>query len=107
MLFTSEWLHFFSTFFFCCLKVLEEGFLLNSFYLDFVLYFCRPFAPDEVDLERDETDNVIPDSVPVGGGLLRIHVHSGEGLEGKRHSNPFVVVSFRGVEQKTRVCGPH
>ena len=42
-------------------------------------------------------------SLPVGGGALRVTVHSGEDLEGKNHSNPYIKVRFREQERKTKV----
>ena len=65
----------------------------------------QPFSEGE-EVEEMEEHPQLDDamaSLPVGGGVLRVTVHSGEDLEGKSHSNPYVKVRFRQEERKTKV----
>uniref|UniRef100_A0A8R7R6U7 C2 domain-containing protein n=1 Tax=Triticum urartu TaxID=4572 RepID=A0A8R7R6U7_TRIUA len=41
--------------------------------------------------------------VPDGGGMLLVSVESAEDVEGKRHTNPYVVVLFRGEKMENKV----
>ncbi|KAG6546961.1 hypothetical protein Mapa_011577 [Marchantia paleacea] len=43
-----------------------------------------------------------PIVVPPGGGLLVVIVHQAEDLEGKYHNNPYVKVTFRGEQRRTK-----
>eukprot|EP00271_Cylindrocystis_brebissonii_P006518 TRINITY_DN19297_c0_g1_i1.p1 TRINITY_DN19297_c0_g1~~TRINITY_DN19297_c0_g1_i1.p1 ORF type:complete len:594 (-),score=180.44 TRINITY_DN19297_c0_g1_i1:905-2686(-) len=74
---------------------------LGAFFADLTFV---PFSEEEQGRDDEEDDMVynIPDTVPVGGGLLTVTIHVGEGLEGKSHSNPFVVVRFRQEERQTK-----
>lgn len=40
--------------------------------------------------------------VPPGGGLLVVIVHHAEDLGGKYHTNPYVKVTFRGEQKRTK-----
>lgn len=55
--------------------------------------------------ETAEEEVVIPNEVPVGGGLLWIKLRSARDLETKKsgYPNHFVVLKFRGQEQKSAV----
>lgn len=46
-----------------------------------------------------------PIVVPPGGGLLVVIVHQAEDLEGKYHNNPYVKVTFRGEQRRTKASG--
>ena len=41
--------------------------------------------------------------VPDGGGVLLVSVENAEDVEGKRHTNPYAVVLFRGEKRETKV----
>jgi hypothetical protein len=41
--------------------------------------------------------------VPAGGGVLLVSVEDAEDVEGKRHTNPYAVVIFRGEKRETKV----
>lgn len=41
--------------------------------------------------------------VPDGGGVLLVTVENAEDVEGKRHTNPYAVVLFRGEKRETKV----
>ncbi|XP_047086615.1 synaptotagmin-3-like [Lolium rigidum] len=41
--------------------------------------------------------------VPPGGGVLLVSVENAEDVEGKRHTNPYAVVLFRGEKKETKV----
>ncbi|KAL2651010.1 hypothetical protein R1flu_019138 [Riccia fluitans] len=40
--------------------------------------------------------------VPPGGGLLVVIIHHAEDLEGKYHTNPYVKITFRGEQRRTK-----
>ncbi|KAL3700745.1 hypothetical protein R1sor_018767 [Riccia sorocarpa] len=40
--------------------------------------------------------------VPPGGGLLVVIIHYAEDLEGKHHTNPYVKITFRGEQRRTK-----
>ncbi|GJP29665.1 hypothetical protein CLOM_g19297 [Closterium sp. NIES-68] len=67
-----------------------------------------PLAEDEeappMDVEemQEEEAEAFPEWVPVGGGLLRVILHRGEGLEARHHANPFVVLRFRNQEWQSQ-----
>ncbi|RWW02627.1 hypothetical protein BHE74_00026254 [Ensete ventricosum] len=66
----------------------------------------KPFKEEE--LPKDVSENAdevekAPDGTPSGGGLLVVIVHEAKDLEGKHHTNPYVRVTFRGEEKKTKV----
>ncbi|RZS01219.1 hypothetical protein BHM03_00031037 [Ensete ventricosum] len=65
----------------------------------------KPFKEEE--LPKDVSENAdevekAPDGTPSGGGLLVVIVHEAKDLEGKHHTNPYVRVTFRGEEKKTK-----
>ncbi|KAK4798678.1 hypothetical protein SAY86_031004 [Trapa natans] len=64
----------------------------------------KPFKEDEMNRGFDETQTVqkAPVGTPAGGGLLVVIVHEAQGLEGKHHNNPYVKLTFRGEERKTK-----
>ncbi|XBI40676.1 hypothetical protein VPH35_125243 [Triticum aestivum] len=41
--------------------------------------------------------------VPDGGGVLLVSVENAEDVEGKRHTNPYAVVLFRGEKRENKV----
>ncbi|KQK17231.1 hypothetical protein BRADI_1g33150v3 [Brachypodium distachyon] len=41
--------------------------------------------------------------IPAGGGVLLVSVENAEDVEGKRHTNPYAVVLFRGEKRETKV----
>ncbi|CAL9153098.1 unnamed protein product [Musa hybrid cultivar] len=65
----------------------------------------KPFkekeVPKDVGENADEVEKA-PDGTPSGGGLLVVIVHEAKDLEGKHHTNPYVRVTFRGEEKKTK-----
>ncbi|RRT51285.1 hypothetical protein B296_00025681 [Ensete ventricosum] len=66
----------------------------------------KPFKEEE--LPKDVSENAdevekAPDGTPSGGGLLVVIVHEAKDLEGKHHTNPYVRVTFRGEEKKTKL----
>ncbi|URE20354.1 Plant synaptotagmin [Musa troglodytarum] len=65
----------------------------------------KPFKekelPKDVGENADEVEKA-PDGTPSGGGLLVVIVHEAKDLEGKHHTNPYVRVTFRGEEKKTK-----
>ncbi|CAI5961901.1 unnamed protein product [Closterium sp. NIES-65] len=64
-------------------------------------------APPPMDVEemQEEEAEAFPEWVPVGGGLLRVILKRGEGLEARHHANPFVVLRFRNQEWQSQVGG--
>ncbi|WOL18585.1 synaptotagmin-2 [Canna indica] len=63
----------------------------------------KPFREDEMkDSENSDEVEKAPDGTPSGGGLLYVIVHEGQDLEGKHHTNPYVRLTFRGEEKKTK-----
>lgn len=67
----------------------------------------KPFKevelPQDVSVKADEV-NALPNGSASGSGLLVATVHEGQDLEGKHHTNPYVRLTFRGEEKKTKVC---
>ncbi|CAI5525859.1 unnamed protein product, partial [Closterium sp. Naga37s-1] len=61
-------------------------------------------APPPMDVEemQEEEAEAFPEWVPVGGGLLRVILKRGEGLEARHHANPFVVLRFRNQEWQSQ-----
>lgn len=41
--------------------------------------------------------------IPSGGGVLLVSLENAEDVEGKRQTNPYAVVLFRGEQRKTKV----
>ncbi|KAK8916093.1 Synaptotagmin-2 [Platanthera zijinensis] len=65
----------------------------------------KPFKEDEDITEvSDEADEVekAPEGTPSGGGLLVVTIHEAQDLEGKHHTNPYVRITFKGEEKKTK-----
>lgn len=64
----------------------------------------KAFTEEELgrDFEKNETMPYAPEGTPAGGGVLVVRVHEAQDLEGKRHTNPSVKVTFRGDEKKTK-----
>ncbi|XP_068663626.1 synaptotagmin-3 [Aristolochia californica] len=69
-----------------------------------------PFRDDigrfSAHLDREGTDSGIkdtPDDLPPKGGLLLVMLQGAEDVEGKRHTNPYAVILFRGEQRKTKV----
>ncbi|PKA54022.1 Synaptotagmin-2 [Apostasia shenzhenica] len=62
-----------------------------------------PFKEDQLATEVDESGvQKAPEGTPAGGGLLVVSVHEAEDLEGKHHTNPYVRITFKGEEKRTR-----
>lgn len=59
---------------------------------------CRSMASQNA---RDLLDDFVG-----GAGLLSVKVQGATGVEGKRHSNPYIVAHFRGEKRKTKVNLP-
>lgn len=74
--------------------------------INFELLF-RKFTPEEAAMGalEEEVDEVeaFPAEVKVGGGRVRVILHSGMNLESKHHSNPFVRLRFRHEEVQSNV----
>ncbi|XP_074569701.1 synaptotagmin-2-like [Curcuma longa] len=64
----------------------------------------KPFKEDKLLKADSEEANVVqaPDSTPSGGGVLVVTIHEAQDLEGKHHTNPYVRLTFRGEEKKTK-----
>ncbi|KAH9288147.1 hypothetical protein KI387_032264, partial [Taxus chinensis] len=65
----------------------------------------NPFKEDENKFNLDDNGNAVdkpPEGTPEGGGLLVVTVHAAEDLEGKRHTNPYAQLIFRGEKRKTK-----
>lgn len=65
----------------------------------------KPFKEDEdIPEVPDEMNGVekAPEGTPSGGGLLVVTVHEAQDLEGKHHTNPYVRITFKGEEKKTK-----
>lgn len=65
-----------------------------------------PFRDDSNStiLMSDGEGNVsVKRDVPPSGGLLLVSVENAEDVEGKRHTNPYAVVHFRGERKETKV----
>uniref|UniRef100_A0ACD5ZEF0 Uncharacterized protein n=2 Tax=Avena sativa TaxID=4498 RepID=A0ACD5ZEF0_AVESA len=65
-----------------------------------------PFREDNSTsaVNSDGEGNVsIKRDVPPGGGVLLVSVENAEDVEGKRHTNPYAVVIFRGEKKETKV----
>ncbi|KAI3919838.1 hypothetical protein MKW98_001094 [Papaver atlanticum] len=64
----------------------------------------KPFKEEDVPKDIEESNGVekAPDGTPSGGGLLVIIVHEAQDVEGKHHTNPYVRITFRGEERKTK-----
>ncbi|XP_022134404.1 synaptotagmin-3-like isoform X2 [Momordica charantia] len=56
---------------------------------------CRSMASQNA---RDLLDDFVG-----GAGLLSVKVQGATGVEGKRHSNPYIVAHFRGEKRKTKM----
>lgn len=52
-------------------------------------------------VSRDERD--LQDDFVGGAGLLSVKIQGAASVEGKRHSNPYAVMHFRGEKKKTKV----
>ena len=52
-------------------------------------------------VSRDERD--LQDDCVGGAGLLSVKIQGATSVEGKRHSNPYAVMHFRGEKKKTKV----
>lgn len=66
----------------------------------------KPFSEDQVPdgvLDPNAVEKA-PEGTPQGGGLLVVIVHEATDVEGKRHTNPYVRLLFRGEDKKTQVC---
>ncbi|WOL18882.1 synaptotagmin-2 [Canna indica] len=64
----------------------------------------KPLKEEDVPKDVNEKAEVekAPDGTPSGGGLLVVIVHEAQDLEGKHHTNPYVKITFRGEEKKTK-----
>ncbi|RZC87136.1 hypothetical protein C5167_042065 [Papaver somniferum] len=64
----------------------------------------KPFKEEDMPKDIEESNGVekAPDGTPSGGGLLVIIVHEAQDVEGKHHTNPYVRITFRGEEGKTK-----
>lgn len=65
-----------------------------------------PFRDDSNStiLMSDGEGNVsVKRDVPPSGGLLLVSVENAEDVEGKRHTNPYAVVHFRGERKETKI----
>ncbi|XP_026456300.1 synaptotagmin-2-like isoform X2 [Papaver somniferum] len=64
----------------------------------------KPFKEEDMPKDIEESNGVekAPDGTPSGGGLLVIIVHEAQDVEGKHHTNPYVRITFRGEERKTK-----
>ncbi|XP_038716247.1 synaptotagmin-2 isoform X2 [Tripterygium wilfordii] len=64
----------------------------------------KTFKDDEIPTESGDSNAVekAPEGTPAGGGLLVVIVHEAEDVEGKHHTNPYVRLTFRGEEKKTK-----
>lgn len=64
----------------------------------------NPFKEDELERDTGDPNEVqkAPEGTPAGGGLLVVTVHEAQDLEGKHHTNPFVRITFKGEERKTK-----
>ncbi|KAG9445632.1 hypothetical protein H6P81_011760 [Aristolochia fimbriata] len=69
-----------------------------------------PFRDDigrfSAHLDREGTDLGVKgklDNLPSNGGLLLVMLQGAEDVEGKRHTNPYAVILFRGERRKTKV----
>ncbi|MCL7044050.1 hypothetical protein MKW94_004236 [Papaver nudicaule] len=64
----------------------------------------KPFKEEDMPKELEESNGVekAPEGTPSGGGLLVIIVHEAQDVEGKHHTNPYVRITFRGEERKTK-----
>ncbi|CAI9104742.1 OLC1v1003480C1 [Oldenlandia corymbosa var. corymbosa] len=64
----------------------------------------KPFKED--DMPKDFTESgavqMADKDTPPGGGQLVVIVHEAQDVEGKHHTNPYVRVTFRGEEKKTK-----
>ncbi|KAF0892179.1 hypothetical protein E2562_013532 [Oryza meyeriana var. granulata] len=56
----------------------------------------KPFKEDSIEKEA-------PDGNQAGGGLLYVIVHEAQDIEGKYNTNPYVKITFKGEEKKTKV----
>ncbi|XP_051139426.1 synaptotagmin-2 [Andrographis paniculata] len=66
----------------------------------------KPFKDSEMPTNVEDAEGTVekaPEGTPDGGGLLVIHIHEAQDLEGKNHTNPSVRLLFRGEEKKTKV----
>ncbi|KAG0488503.1 hypothetical protein HPP92_007314 [Vanilla planifolia] len=64
-----------------------------------------PFKEDYILTEEGDNAGDVskaPDGTPSGGGLLVVIVHEAEDLEGKHHTNPYVRITFKGEEKRTK-----
>ncbi|KAK4784984.1 hypothetical protein SAY86_001673 [Trapa natans] len=64
----------------------------------------KPFKEDEMSRGFEETQTLrkAPPGTPAGGGLLVVIVHEALDLEGKYHNNPYVKLTLKGEERKTK-----
>ncbi|KAG0453246.1 hypothetical protein HPP92_025652 [Vanilla planifolia] len=65
----------------------------------------NPFKEDEESPESSENTDIVekaPEGTPSGGGLLVVTIHEAQDLEGKHHTNPYVRLTFKGEEKKTK-----
>ncbi|CAN1824578.1 SYT2 [Linum perenne] len=65
----------------------------------------KPFKEDEVPHAVEEANGGVekaPEGTPSGGGMLVVIVHEAQDVEGKNHTNPYVKITFRGEERKTK-----
>ncbi|CAN0906210.1 SYT2 [Linum grandiflorum] len=64
----------------------------------------KPFKEDEMPHAVEEANGIekAPEGTPSGGGLLVVIVHEAQDVEGKNHTNPYVKITFRGEERKTK-----
>ncbi|KAI3930783.1 hypothetical protein MKX01_037229 [Papaver californicum] len=64
----------------------------------------KPFKEEDMPKDAEESNGVekAPEGTPSGGGLLVIIVHEAQDVEGKHHTNPYVRITFRGEERKTK-----
>lgn len=65
----------------------------------------KPFKEDENFPEVAENVEEVekaPEGTPSGGGLLVVTIHEAQDLEGKHHTNPYVRLTFKGEEKKTK-----
>ncbi|KAI0514215.1 hypothetical protein KFK09_010250 [Dendrobium nobile] len=64
----------------------------------------KPFKEDDFPEVSENSKEVekAPEGTPSGGGLLVVTIHEAQDLEGKHHTNPYVRITFRGEEKKTK-----
>lgn len=62
-----------------------------------------PLREDNMSSDAEGNASVRRDADGGGGGVLLVSVENAEDVEGKRHTNPYAEVLFRGERKKTKV----